>query len=232
VIVDTPAIVLKTFPYGETSLISRCFTKEKGKVSFIIKGARSKKNPIAPYFQPLSFIQTIYNENEKRDLQIVSKAHFIKIWLKISQSLKKMTLLQSILEITDLSLEINDPNHGLFESLIEVIELYESDSINSNVAFWFYECAVLSETGFRINLKVDNPGLIEDDSSNLNDQKQCRYILQNLINKNFGEISFEKFLPEEKKLVSNFLYNQLCYHIEGFDRLKSFKVAKNILNDL
>ncbi len=231
-IVDTPAIVLKTFPYGETSLISRCFTKEKGKVSFIIKGARSKKNPIAPYFQPLSFIQIIYNENEKRDLQIVSKAHFIKIWLKISQSLKKMTLLQSILEITDLSLEINDPNHGLFESLIEVIELYESDSINSNVAFWFYECAVLSETGFRINLKVDNPGLIEDDSSNLNDQKQCRYILQNLINKNFGEISFEKFLPEEKKLVSNFLYNQLCYHIEGFDRLKSFKVAKNILNDL
>ena len=231
-IVDTPAIVLKTFPYGETSLISRCFTKEKGKVSFIIKGARSKKNPIAPYFQPLSFIQIIYNENEKRDLQIVSKANFIKIWLKISQSLKKMTLLQSILEITDLSLEINDPNHGLFESLIEVIELYESDSINSNVAFWFYECAVLSETGFRINLKVDNPGLIEDDSSNLNDQKQCRYILQNLINKNFGEISFEKFLPEEKKLVSNFLYNQLCYHIEGFDRLKSFKVAKNILNDL
>ena len=231
-IVDTPAIVLKTFPYGETSLISRCFTKEKGKVSFIIKGARSKKNPIAPYFQPLSFIQIIYNENEKRDLQIVSKAHFIKIWLKISQSLKKMTLLQSILEITDLSLEINDPNHGLFESLIEVIELYESDSINSNVAFWFYECAVLSETGFRINLKVDNPGLIEDDSSNLNDQKQCRYILQNLINKNFGEISFEKFLPEEKKLVSNFLYNQLCYHIEGFDRLKSLKVAKNILNDL
>ena len=164
-IIDTSAIVLKTFPYGETSLISRCFTKEKGKVSFIIKGARSKKNPIAPYFQPLSFIQIIYNENEKRDLQIVSKAHFIKIWLKISQSLKKMTLLQSILEITDFSLEVNDPNQGLFESLIEVIEFYENDSINSNLAFWFYECAVLSETGFRINLKVDNPGLIEDDSS-------------------------------------------------------------------
>ena len=143
-----------------------------------------------------------------------------------------MTLLQSILEITDFSLEINDPNHGLFESLIEVIELYESDSINSNVAFWFYECAVLSETGFRIDLKVDNPGLREGDSSNLNNQKQCRYILQNLINKNFGEISFEKILPEEKKLVSNYLYNQLCYHIEGFDRLKSLKVAKNILKEL
>ena len=45
-IINTDAIVLKTFSYGETSLISRCFTKDKGKISFIIKGAKSKKNLI------------------------------------------------------------------------------------------------------------------------------------------------------------------------------------------
>ena len=231
-IINTPAIVLKTFPYGETSLISRCFTKEKGKVSFIIKGARSKKNPIAPYFQPLSFIQVIYNENKKRDLQIVSKVHFIKIWLKISQSLKKMTLLQSILEITDFSLELNDPHAGLFESLIEIIGFYESDSINANLAFWLYESVVLSEMGFRIDLEDGNFESRRYDSFNLNDEAQCRGILQNLINKNFEKISFKKILPREKKLISNYLYNRLCYHIEGFDRIKSFKIAKKILNDL
>ena len=231
-IINTPAIVLKTFPYGETSLISRCFTKEKGKVSFIIKGARSKKNPIAPYFQPLSFIQIIYNENEKRELQIVSKVHFIKIWLKISQSLKKMTLLQSILEITDFSLEVNDPHPEWFESLIEVIEFYENDSVNSSLVFWIYESIVLSEMGYRIDLEDNEFESRGYGSTNLKEEKQCRYILQNLINKNFGEISFEKILPEEKKIISNYLFNQLCYHIEGFDRLKSFDVAKNILNDL
>ena len=78
-ITDTSAIVLKTFPYGETSLISRCFTREKGKVSFIIKGAKSKKNLISPYFQPLSYVQIIYNEKEKRNLQIVSKVNFLKM---------------------------------------------------------------------------------------------------------------------------------------------------------
>jgi DNA repair protein RecO (recombination protein O) len=88
-IVSSPAIVLKTFSYGETSLISRCFTKDKGKVSFIIKGAKSKKNLIAPYFQPLSYINIIFNENEKRELQIVSKVSFEKIWTKIPLSLKK-----------------------------------------------------------------------------------------------------------------------------------------------
>ena len=231
-IIDTSAIVLKSFPYGETSLISRCFTKQKGKVSFIIKGARSKKNPIAPYFQPLSFIQIIYNENEKRDLQIVSKAYFIKIWLKISQSLKKMTLLQSILEITDFSLEVNDSHPEWFESLIEVIEFYENNSVNSSLVFWIYESIVLSEMGYRIDLEDNEFESRGYGSTNFKEEKQCRYILQNLINKNFEKISFEKILPREKKLISNYLYNQLCYHIEGFDRLKSFKVAKNILNDL
>ncbi len=231
-IIDTPAIVLKTFPYGETSLISRCFTKEKGKVSFIIKGARSKKNLVAPYFQPLSFIQIIYNENEKRDLQIVSKVHFIKIWLKISQSLKKMTLLQSILEITDFSLEINDPHPGLFESLIEVTEFYESDSINSNLAFWIYETVVLSEMGFRIDLENGDFELRDRDSLRIKQEEECRHIIQNLINKNYEKISFKNISPREKKIISYYLYNQLCYHIEGFDRLKSFKIAKKILNDL
>ena len=231
-IIETPAIVLKTFPYGETSLISRCFTKEKGKVSFIIKGARSKKNLVAPYFQPLSFIQIIYNENEKRELQIVSKVHFIKIWLKISQSLKKMTLLQSILEITDFSLEINDPHPNLFESLIEVAEFYESDSINSNLAFWIYECVILSEMGFRIDLEDGDFDLRGHNSLKIKDEEGCRYILQNLINKNYEKISFKNIPPREKKLISHYLYNQLCYHIEGFDRIKSFKIAKKILNDL
>ena len=231
-IIDTSAIVLKTFPYGETSLISRCFTKKRGKVSFIIKGAKSKKNLIAPYFQPLSYIHIIYNEKDNRDLQIISKVQFVKVWLKISHSLKKMTLLQSIMEITDFSLEFNDSQPMLFESLVEVIELYESDSINSNLVFWFFESMFLSEMGFRIDLEHNDYEFKEDEQINLYEEPECLYILKHLMNKDFDKISFEEIMPREKKLISNYLYNQLCYHIEGFDHLKSFKVAKNILNDL
>ena len=90
---------------------------------------------------------------------------------------------------------------------------------------------ILSEMGFRINLEGDESVSRENGLSSLKEEKQCRYILQNIINKNFEKISYEKIPLREKKLISNYLYNQLCYHMEGFDRLKSFKVAKNILND-
>ena len=80
-IINTDAIVLKTFSYGETSLISRCFTKDKGKISFIIKGAKSKKI-LSPYFQPLSFINIIYKENEKENFRLYLKYLLCKYGLK------------------------------------------------------------------------------------------------------------------------------------------------------
>ena len=72
-IINTDAIVLKTFSYGETSLISRCFTKHKGKISFIIKGAKSKKILSLLIFNLsvilISFIEKMKKENFKSYLK-------------------------------------------------------------------------------------------------------------------------------------------------------------------
>jgi len=229
-IVNTTAIVLKTFPYGDTSLISRCFTKEKGKISFIIKGAQSKKNLLSPYFQPLSYIQIIYNENAKRELQIISKVNFVNIWLKIPNSLKKMTLLQSILEITDFTLEKNDPHPGLFNILIESINYFENNQFKENLIFWFYECELLSELGFRIDLKNNEGNKYDITSSKI--EGESLIILKHLLNKSIEQVKFDKVLKKDRKIISNYLYQQLCYNLDGFDRLKSFKVVRDILNSV
>ena len=86
-IVNTSAIVLKSFSYGESSLIARCFSEKNGKVSLIIKGAKKNKSPKAPYFQPLCYIDIIYNHKLNRDLQILSKVNFRQYWSKILDDL-------------------------------------------------------------------------------------------------------------------------------------------------
>ena len=60
-IAQTPAIVLKSFPYGETSIIARCFSRNYGKISLIVKGARTKKKSRASFFEPLSHIDLVYH---------------------------------------------------------------------------------------------------------------------------------------------------------------------------
>ena len=225
-IVSTPAIVLKTFSYGETSLISRCFTKDKGKISFIIKGAKSKKNLIAPYFQPLSYINIIFNENEKRELQIVSKVSFEKIWTKIPLSLKKMTLSQSILEISDFTLEKSDPYPRLFKILIETFQHFETGDLDENICFWSYESKLLSEMGFMIDMEdrnVHGQGLVS-----LAKTDNSFKVLSKLIYGSVFDINFNNISKIDKKIISKFLYQKLCYYFEGFERLNSFRVIKDI----
>ena len=224
-IINTEAIVLKTFSYGETSLISRCFTKDKGKISFIIKGAKSKKNLISSYFQPLSYINIIYKENEKRELQIVSKVSFVQIWTQIPLFLKKVSLAQSILEISDFTLEKNDPYRNLFNTLIKTFKIFESGSLNENLVFWHYECNILSEMGFMINMNDDNSG---DGSIKIKRNDYSYLIIQKLIEGRLMDINFDNISLEHKNNISKFLYQKLCFYFEGFERLKSFRVIKDI----
>ena len=107
-IVHTPAIVLKSFPYGDTSLIARCFSKEQGKISLIIKGARNKKSNRASYFQPLSYVDLIYNYSSKRELQILSKVNFIEYWSNILNDLRSISLTMAIIDLTDKTITINN----------------------------------------------------------------------------------------------------------------------------
>ena len=223
-IINTDAIVLKTFSYGETSLISRCFTKDKGKISFIIKGAKSKKNLISPYFQPLSFINIIYKENEKRELQVVSKVSFVQIWTQIPLSLRKMSLSQSILEISDFTLEKNDPYPNLFNVLINTFQIFESGDINENILFWNYECKILSEMGFMINIEDS----LDSELISLKINDKIINTIQKLINGNVSDIDLDTISLDNKKKISKFLYQKLCFYFEGFERLKSFRVIKDI----
>ena len=223
-IINTDAIVLKTFSYGETSLISRCFTKDKGKISFIIKGAKSKKNLISPYFQPLSYINIIYKENEKRELQIVSKVSFIQIWTQIPLSLKKMSLSQSILEISDFTLEKNDPYVDLFNILIKTFQNFETGDIDENILFWNYECKTLSEMGFMINIEENH----NFESIKFKKNDKIFNTIQKLINGNILDIDLDIISLRDKKKISKFLYQKLCFYFEGFERLKSFRIIKDI----
>ena len=69
-IVQTPAIVLKRFPYGDTSVIAHCFTRDYGKVGIMVRGAHRKKSPRSAYFQPGNYLEMLfyYKQNEVQNL--------------------------------------------------------------------------------------------------------------------------------------------------------------------
>ena len=135
-----------------------------------------------------------------------------------------MSLSQSILEISDFTLEKNDPYPNLFNILIKTFQIFESGDINENILFWNYECKILSEMGFRISIE-DN---FESELISLNTNDKIINTIQQLINGNISDIDLDTISLDNKKKISKFLYQKLCFYFEGFERLKSFRVIKDI----
>ena len=208
-------------------MIARCFSKDKGKISFIIKGVYSKKSSKFAQFQPLNYLDVIYKHNQKRDLQILQKANFKESWTKIAKDLTSITLSMTILELTDKSLSIEDPHPNLFKILVKVLRAYNNKDLDSNLLFWFYECSLLKDLGFRPSLQ--NESLMGLKTIDPNSGIKSSQILFNLLTEDISNLSVQKIESKDKKIISDYLWGLMCYHFEGMENIKSMNVTRDIM---
>ena len=228
-IIHTTAIVLKSFPYGDTSLIARCFSEDKGKISLIIKGARSRKSPKSAQFQPLSYVDVIYYNKPSRELQVLSKVNFRESWPKILEDLRSVTLSMAILEMTEKTLLDEDPHPELFKALVDTLRAFNEKKADPNILFWFYECALLTHLGFQPNLdKRDFPGLTLTDP---NAGPNSGLILASLLAEDIENLPTDEVTPMDRKIIGDYLWTSLRYHFDGLAKIKSMDVARKILAD-
>jgi DNA repair protein RecO (recombination protein O) len=73
-ILKTEAFVLSKLNYGDTSSIVSLYTKDSGKISAIIKGARSPKSKMGMIIDPLNFLEIILYKKDSREVQLISSA--------------------------------------------------------------------------------------------------------------------------------------------------------------
>ena len=67
-IVHSDAIVLRSIDYGETSRIVTLFTRERGKIGVMAKGARANRSRFGSTLEPLSHINVVLYYKPGRDL--------------------------------------------------------------------------------------------------------------------------------------------------------------------
>ena len=194
-IIQTPAIILRRFPYGDTSIIAHVFARETGKVSVIVKGARRKGSIMAACFQPLSYLDIIYYHKDTRDIQTISKADFIQTWSRFSEDLNAVSMALALLEITDKTMVNYDPHPELFDSLVAVISAFDIGLVPKNILYWHYQLRVLTIMGFKpdiLNKELPDYGII---ANKINSQ----HILSLLLNTDLSDIPEIKISAAEKK---------------------------------
>jgi DNA repair protein RecO (recombination protein O) len=76
-LVSTEGLVLRQIPFSDTSLIVKILTRDFGLESFLIKGAKSKKNPKAPLYKPINLLALSFYQRENKLLKQIKEAQLL-----------------------------------------------------------------------------------------------------------------------------------------------------------
>jgi len=206
VLIDTNAIVLKCFPYGDTSLICRIFTEEQGKVTIIAKGVRKSKKSTFSILEPTNHIHVNYYYKHTREIQILKDAIFIQHHSSIRRELNRIVIALTIVEILDKVTKANNPQPLIYRLGWRVIDKLNDINQNQWIIFIFFMYHLSLRVGFMPNL--------------INCAK-CNMIMYNGgVDLLYGEIVCENCIIEKNNICClSEIKNIIAHHLDDLNKL-------------
>jgi len=241
-LVKTNAIVISTVKYGDSSLITRCYCKELGLKSFMLKGIlTSKKGGLKKsLFQPLNLINisTQIKNQSNQKLNFIRegslKVHFKEIPLKIKKNAIALFISEVISRVI---YEEGNPNIALYSFLENSIMRLEKDEF-SPVFHLKFLTLLSDQLGFYPNLMGQEKEFFDIESGCFCENSNSKYavggetvrVFKELLVINFDDIFQIKISNTLRIKVLDFLIDYFNIHLPRFGKIKSIAVLHEIFH--
>ena len=237
-IISTKAIVLSSLKYGDTSLIVKCFTKDEGVKSYMIRGVlKAKKGKLKPaYFQPLTQLQLTASHTNRNTLNSIKEVQVVNSYNTIYTSVVKQSIVMFLSEVLSDVIREEEENTALYDYLeAGLIWLDTYDAIaNFHLLFLLNLCRFL---GFYPDTEQDGIGfnLLEGRFTNYVNHKltisgQEIIAFKKLLGINFDAIHTVSFNKKERQVVLRIIIRYFELHLDGFKEPKSLRVLETVFN--
>lgn len=242
VIQKTEGVILRKSDYGDSSNIILVYTRDFGKISAIIKGAKSPKSKYGATADILNRVEIVYYNKEGRQVQTVSQIDLVKHYQKIKEDLDSLKYATAILELVSVLTLEEEHNRRLYEGLVKIFDLLESGGTNKKYLFTKFYLFFISELGYKIAVDrciICSKSLLNGSKLffNLDNGFMCHDCgKDHLYHNEFSPELFEKLIclstkkndfsisNEELDSIISFLERYLSFHIGTFNGLNSLKV--------
>ena len=77
-LINTDALVLRTYNLAEADRIVLCLTRSSGLIRAVAKGARRMKSRFGAAFEPFTLVRIAFHEKENRELVTISNAEILR----------------------------------------------------------------------------------------------------------------------------------------------------------
>ncbi len=249
-IVRTEAVVLKSIAFRETSRIVTLYTRARGKVTVLAKGARRPKSRFGSTLQPMSYTHVVFYMRRGRDIQTLTESSHVRLLSRIGRDMNKITAGLRIVELAHALLQEEEQDRQAFDLLTKVLtRLNEVDSNEEHVVFWFQmqlaaflgfapdferaDVAGLSESGGYLALDtgaVFSPGVAVPSARGASKSALRAFAV-------FARAELDKALtwplpPRIAAELRGLIADYVRYHVEGAYPERSEKVLKQMRPEL
>ncbi len=98
---QTEAIVLRSFNIGDQDKLVVLFSREKGLLRGVAKGARKFGNRFGSSLEPMSLVKAFYYEKERSDLVTISQADLIESFFEVQGDFQSACTLSYFAELVE-----------------------------------------------------------------------------------------------------------------------------------
>ena len=234
----TKAIVLNTIKYGDTSLITNCYTENCGIKSYMLRGVlKSKRAKIKPaYFQPLMQLNLTANHNNKGALNSLRDVEVVHFYGSLYSNIRKQTIALFLAEVLNQAIKEEEHNTALYtylEASFLWLDVHEEIAnfhllflLNLTKYLGFYpEVNNIENTYF--DLLEGRFTLIKQENTvtgeNLDQFKK-------LLGINFDILHQVNFNAASRQGVLSILIQYFELHLSGFKKPKSLAILKTVFS--
>ena len=150
-IIQTEAIVLKTFDFRETSRIATFFTKDYGRMSGVLKGIRKDPRKFGSSLDRFSVNDIVYYQYRNSDLHLVSQCDLREFFFPVRRDLKKSLAASYFLELVYALMPSEEKNIKVYQLLLSCLSALGGESDIDQTVHMF-QIKMLLFSGFRPHL--------------------------------------------------------------------------------
>ncbi len=238
-LIKTKAIVLSKLKYRDNDLIVKCYTSQRGVVSYLLRGVlkSTKGSAKTVYFQPLTQLQIEENYKANQSLQFISDVKLHTVYKSVHSNILKSAIVMFLSEVLTSVLKEEERNDNLYDYLeTSFIWLdHEVDFANFHLLFllnltkhlgFYPEISTMANPYFNLNtgefeLKPVNFYSISDE--NLTTLKQFLGI-------NFDALNSVKLNSKQRQAFLTMLLFYFELHLGDFKKPKSLTVFNQVFN--
>ncbi len=150
---DTEALILRTYNFGEADKIVVCLTRSAGLIRGVAKGCRKLRSRFGAALEPFTFAKLSYYQKENQELVSLRQAEILKSHFDLSSQAETLT---GLAYMGDLVIEFSppyEPNERLFRMVKACLDAIAESQTDLQLILRYFEVWLLKLEGYLPDLR-------------------------------------------------------------------------------